>query len=92
MLNEYIGKVPKDYFAHELRAYIYFYLKEFQKCLDETTFTISLASYQGGIFNLRGVCYKTLNDMEKACHDFKKAASLDDENAKRNVDRYCKEN
>ncbi len=90
LLNEFIGEVPKDYFAHQHRAYIYYYQKEYKKCIDESTLITSFVTNQGDIFNLRGMCFKVLDEMENACKDFTKAASLGNENGKKNVDRYCK--
>ena len=90
LLNEYIEEVPKDYLAHELRSYIFYYKKDIQKCISETTYIISLSTNQGSIFNLRGSCYVKIDDMKNACNDFIKAASLGDEDGEKNVDKFCK--
>jgi O-antigen ligase/Tfp pilus assembly protein PilF len=91
LINEYIGHVPGDFFAHQVRAYIYYYQKEYEKSVEEITYTLSLpGDNTGAITNLRGVCYHALNDLDAACKDFEAAMKLGEPNGISNYERFCK--
>jgi tetratricopeptide (TPR) repeat protein len=91
LINEYIGHVPDDFYAHQVRAYIYYYQKEFNKSIEEITHTLTLPGDNPGVlYNLRGVCYHGLNDMNAACKDFEAAMNLGEPNGKANFERFCK--
>ena len=91
MINEFIGHVEGDFYAHQVRAYIYYYRKEYEKCVEEINYTLSLPGDNlGTITNLRGVCYHALKDMDAACKDFEAAMKMGEPNGKSNYDRFCK--
>lgn len=91
LINEYIGNVPDDFYAHQVRAYILYYQGEYEKSVEEISNTLLLpGNDRGAITNLRGVCYHALRDLDSACKDFEAAMKLGEPNGKSNYDRFCK--
>jgi O-antigen ligase/tetratricopeptide (TPR) repeat protein len=91
LINDYIGNVPGDFYAHQVKAYIYYYRKDYRECIKEIDHTLTLKGDNlGPITNLRGVCYHALNDMDSACKDFEAAMKLGEANGRSNYDRFCK--
>ena len=91
LINEYIVNVPGDFYAHQVRAYLFYYQEEYEKSIEEISYTLKLPGDDlGPMHNLRGVCYHALNDLESACKDFEAAMKLGEPNGKSNYDRFCK--
>ena len=89
-LNTYLENVPDDFLAHRLRVYIYYYLKEYQKGLEEANHALTLREDNGVVLNMRGVLYRQLNDMDSACKDWKAAMDKGNADGRTNYDRFCK--
>jgi len=88
-LDRFLENVPDDFNALRLRASVYYYLKEYRKCIEEIDYAISLTKETGGLINLRGVCYRALNNMDSACKDFETAMQMGDADGKTNWERFC---
>jgi tetratricopeptide (TPR) repeat protein len=91
-INTLIGNVPDYFEARQLRAFIYYYMNDYSKCIEEISYAMSLSENTGALFNLRGVCYRSLNDMESSCKDFMKAMQMGNTDGKTNYERFCKIN
>ena len=88
-INQFINKVP-DYFpARRLRSFLYYYLNDFQKCIPEIDYAIALSDDTGALYNLRGVCYRALNDMASACRDFEKSMLMGNQDGIINFNKFC---
>lgn len=88
--NEFIGKEPDLTAAYELRAYCYFFLKEYNRSLADVAKVFAANAQNGGIYNLRGVNLKMLGNMESACRDFEQAVKMGDKDAVTNLEQFCK--
>ena len=89
-INTFISHVPDNFTARQLKAYILYYKGEYNKCLEEIDIAMKLTSDTGGLYNLRGVTYYALNDLDSACKAFQSAMKVGNAEAKTNYDRYCK--
>ncbi len=88
-LSEFIEKVPDYANAFQIRAFCYYYLKDYEKCITDANSALKLDKKNSSLVNLRGVCYRALNKHEEACRDFKKSMEMGNENGKTNYDRFC---
>jgi O-antigen ligase/tetratricopeptide (TPR) repeat protein len=88
-VNEYISLVPNDFHGYQLKAFALYYLKQYQECIREIDHAVTLSKDTGAIISLRGVCYRSLNNMEAACKDFEKSMKLGNADGKTNYERYC---
>jgi Tfp pilus assembly protein PilF len=88
-LDRFIGNVPDYIDARSLRAYVYYYLNDYRKSIEEANYAINLSEDTGTLINLRGVCYRALKDMDAACKDFEKAMQMGDKDGKTNFERFC---
>ena len=90
-LNRYIGNVPANFIAHQLRAFIYYYQENYFQCIEEISYAITLSEDIGGrLVNLRGVCHYGINNLEAACKDFETAMIMGNKDGKTNYELYCK--
>jgi Tfp pilus assembly protein PilF len=89
-LNNYLENVPDDFNARRLRVYTYYYLKEYQKGLEEANYTLTLSEDNAAILNIRGVFYRQLEDMDSACKDWEAAMNKGNADGKSNYERFCK--
>jgi len=62
---------------------------DFTKAIESLNKTIELDSTLGNVFNERGFSYWQIGLKEKACIDWKKAVSLNNEDAIKNIELYC---
>jgi len=91
-INTLIGNVPDYFEARQLRAFIYYYMNDYSKCIEEISNAMKLSNNTGALFNLRGVCYRAMNDLESSCKDFMKAMQMGNTDGKTNYERFCKTN
>jgi len=88
--SEFISKEPNLTAAYELRAYCYFFLKEYKRSLADVARVFADSAQNGGVYNLRGVNLHMLGDDASACHDFEEAVKLGDKDAVPNYEQFCK--
>jgi len=88
--SEFIGKEPNLTAAYELRAYCYFFLKEYKRSLTDVARVFADGKQNGGMYNLRGVNLHMLGDDASACRDFEEAVKLGDKDAVPNFEQFCK--
>jgi len=90
LLNKFIENVPGNLDGHQLRAYIYYYQNDYRKSIEEIEYVLTLKDNNtGAIINLRGICYRDLNDLEASCKDFEKAMKMGNADGKTNWERFC---
>ncbi len=93
--NEVAKFINKNYNKEELgKAYFklgnkYFIQKDYKKAIEY--FSTVLNSFPNSVAALRkrGLAYKKTKEKEKACIDFKKASSLNDEESKKMMKKCC---
>lgn len=88
-ITEFIAKVPNNGQAYGQRAFCHFYLKQFQKSIDDINTSFSLNNNDYNLLNLRGVNYRELGDNDKACADFKAAMDKGRADAADNYRKFC---
>lgn len=88
-LSEFIDKVPDYTQAIQIRAFSYYHLKEYGKCIEDANAALELDDANSSLVNLRGVCYRALNKNVEACKDFKKSMEMGNESGKINFERFC---
>lgn len=89
VLSEFIEKVPDYTNAFQIRAFSYYYLKDYEKCIADANKALELDNKNSSLINLRGVCYRGLEKHEEACKDFKKSMEMGNESGKTNYERFC---
>ncbi|MDR1879053.1 MAG: tetratricopeptide repeat protein [Bacteroidales bacterium] len=89
--NKAIQLSPKSWDIYYSRAKVYMERKDYQQALDDFSMAIKYnkEKFAEGYF-LRGACKDALKDVEGACADLKKAASLHHQEAIQRVSRYCR--
>jgi len=88
--TEFINKEPNLTAAYELRAYCYFFLKDYKRSMADIGRVFADGWENGGIYNLRGVNLHMLGDDVSACRDFEEAVKLGDKDAIPNFEQFCK--
>lgn len=89
-LNKFIENVPDNFDAHQLRAYIYYYQKNYPKSVEEIDYALTLSDNNtASLINLRGVNYLDLKENEAACKDFEAAMKMGNKDGKTNYERFC---
>jgi tetratricopeptide (TPR) repeat protein len=88
-ITEFIAKVPDNGQAYGQRAFCHFYLKQFQKSIDDINTSFTLNNNDYNLLNLRGVNYRELGDNDKACTDFKAAMEKGRADAADNYRKFC---
>ncbi len=90
LFNEYISIVPDDSNALRLRAFSLYFLKDYTRSLEEIKDYFATFGKEGSMVNLRGVCFREIGDLEKACKDFEEAMKMGVDAGKTNYDRFCR--
>ena len=82
---ETIGKAvsidPSNAKTLEIRGYIYYYLKNYRKCIDDLTRAIAEGNSTATIFYFRGLAKFATDDLSGAVSDMEQAASMGDRDA-----------
>jgi putative inorganic carbon (hco3(-)) transporter len=90
LFNEYIGIVPDDSNALRLRAFTMYFLKDYTNSLEEIAKYFDKFGKEGSMVNLRGVCFREIGELDKACKDFEEAMKMGVDAGKTNFDRFCR--
>jgi tetratricopeptide (TPR) repeat protein len=88
-IDAFIAQVPDNGQAYGQRAFCHFYLKQYQKSIDDINSSFTLKNDDYGLLNLRGVNYRELGDNDKACADFKAAMDKGRADATDNFRKFC---
>jgi putative inorganic carbon (HCO3(-)) transporter len=88
-LNLFIDKVPDDANAYQMRSFTYYFLKNYQACIDDANHSLKIGSKNASLINLRGVSFRQLNKIDAACEDFKMSMKMGNPSGKTNYERYC---
>jgi tetratricopeptide (TPR) repeat protein len=89
--NKAIQLSPKSWDIYYSRGMVYMEQEKYQQALDDFSMAIKYnkEKFAEGYF-MRGACKDALKDIEGACNDLKKAASLHHQEAIHRVEKYCK--
>jgi tetratricopeptide (TPR) repeat protein len=88
-IDAFIAKVPDNGQAYGQRAFCHFYLKQYQKSIDDINSSFTHKNDDYGLLNLRGVNFRELGENEKACADFKAAMDKGRADATDNYRKFC---
>ncbi len=84
-----LNSSEKDYFI--LRADIYYLLESWKFASDDYSMALDITPFQPEVYYKMGVCQFNLNNKEKACHSWKKAANMKNRDAAEMLFKYCTE-
>ncbi|NCU32678.1 MAG: hypothetical protein EOM23_07095, partial [Candidatus Moranbacteria bacterium] len=75
--------------AHQIRSFSNYYLNNFEESIEDANKALKLDPKNSSLINLRGVCYRALDNLDQACKDFKKAMDMGNDSGKTNYERFC---
>jgi tetratricopeptide (TPR) repeat protein len=90
--TELLTKEPRFTEAHNYRAYCYYSIKEYTKSNLDLDFLISSGETRSNLYNLynlRGVNYRYLGNINEACKNYKIAADMGDKDGLDNYAKLC---
>lgn len=88
--DEFIVLAPLDLNALRMRAFTLYHLQQYESSIEQINEYFKISNTDAQLINLRGVVYLAMNELDKACRDFARAASLGDNDGKTNVERFCR--
>ena len=89
-LNDINNKDQAISIVYARRAYCYFNIKEYQKCINDVNNSITGGYDTPDLINIRGASYQMLGKIDAACKDFQSAAAKGNVDALNNEQRFCK--
>ena len=90
ILDEFIAKRSSLVDAYEMRAYCYFFIRNFAECFANINQSFKLTTERRAqMLNLRGICHIELKHPDKACHDFLAAKAKGLPEAANNYNKFC---
>jgi tetratricopeptide (TPR) repeat protein len=72
------------------RGKVYLEKENFEEAIADFSLAIKYNARLGEAYFYRGACKDAIKDVEGACADLKKAASLNHQEAERRLKNYCK--
>jgi tetratricopeptide (TPR) repeat protein len=69
-------KIKPSHNAYADRGFAFYQVKQYQKAIDDFTAALAINPADYDIYYRRGIAYKAIANMDKACFDFKRSASL----------------
>jgi len=90
--SELLTKKPDFPKARDLRALCYYSLKDYTKSIRDLDYLISSAAARSNLYNLynmRGVNYGFLGNLEEACKNYKIATDMGDKDGLENYAKFC---
>jgi tetratricopeptide (TPR) repeat protein len=88
-LNKLLTIYPTYAEAREYRAFSYFFLKEYAQSNGDLDILIKSGIHRANLFNLRGVNFYNLGNLEEACKNFTIAKNMGDKDGMANYTRFC---
>ncbi len=88
-LSEFIELAPFDSDAYGMRAYAYFRLGEYQRCINDVNALDAQGEVNPSLINFRGVSHQRTGNLERACEDYARAMAAGLENGRLNYERFC---
>lgn len=88
--SELLSKVPEFTEARSCRAFCLYSLKEYTKSNLDLDFLISKGSTLSNLYNLRGINFYGIGNIDEACKNFKIAADMADKDGINNYNKLCK--
>jgi len=89
LLNEFISKQTGLAEAYQMRAYCFYYAKQFDRSLEDINKYFSMGEMNYYLLNLRGIDLRALGRIDEACQDFKTAMDNGNPDGSANYNKYC---
>jgi putative inorganic carbon (hco3(-)) transporter len=88
-LNKLLNIYPSYAEAREYRAFSFFFQKEYAQSNGDLDILINSGNHRANLFNLRGVNFYNLGNLEEACKNFTIAKNMGDKDGTANYTRFC---
>jgi O-antigen ligase/tetratricopeptide (TPR) repeat protein len=89
--DEYLEKVSEDANAFQMRSITYYYLDDHEKSIVDANRALEINPTNALLINLKGVCYRALDNLDVACDNFRESMELGNASGKANYERFCAE-